>query len=164
MAFTPSKVKKNPHKIAELPNLTSMTDMMTLILLFLLKLVAISGMVIHPVPGIELPLSSTLLDPQKRISFVINQEGIFQDLDGRFGENLASAEEMKNDEITIYPRIITYLDSIRKFDSEVGRSERRIVTVQGDRTIEYRHIYKFISTCGEAGFSTIQFIVEKKGD
>jgi biopolymer transport protein ExbD len=62
----------------------------------------------------------------------------------------------------MYPRLLSYLDSIRQFDSEIGRSERRIITLQGDREIEYRDVYKFISTCGEAGFSTIQFIVAKK--
>jgi biopolymer transport protein ExbD len=164
MAFVPSKAKKNPRKEQEMPNLTSMMDMMTIILLFLLKSITINGSVMHPAYGIELPESSMQVGLEKHISFIINAEGIFQDKDGLYGVNVASAEEMKSGEVFLFPRLIAYLDSIRQYDSEVGRSERRIITVQGDKNIQYQDVYKFISTCGEAGFSVIQFIVRKEGD
>jgi biopolymer transport protein ExbD len=162
MAFVPSKAKKNPPQQEEMPNLTSMMDMMTIILLFLLKTIVMSGAVMPINKEIDLPESSTQIDPQRHISFIASPQGIFQDNEGLLGEMLASPEETQSNQVVMYPRLLSYLDSIRQFDSEIGRSERRIITLQGDREIEYRDVYKFISTCGEAGFSTIQFIVAKK--
>lgn len=164
MAFVPSKAKKNPPKSEDMPNLTSMMDMMTIILLFLLKSLAMSGAIMHVAPGIELPQSSIQVDPQKHISFIINEQGIFQDRDGQYGVAVASAAELQDENVFMFPGLIAFLDSVKSFDAEIGRSERRIITVQGDKNIQYKDVYKFISTCGEAGFATIQFIVSKKGE
>ena len=163
MAFTPSKAKKNPPKRAEMPNLTSMMDMMTIILLFLLKSLSVSGALLHTAPGIELPLSRIHSDPQSHLSFIINLQGVFRDLEGEIGDMMASPEELANDDLVVFEHLKSHLDSERRLDIELGRKQREIITLQGDKKIQYRHLFKFITTCGEAGFSTIQFIVEKEG-
>jgi biopolymer transport protein ExbD len=164
MAFAPSKAKKNPKKEAEMPNLTTMMDMMTIILLFLLKTLAMTGALMQPNRDIELPTSTITGNPQRFLSFVvIPDQGIFVDKEGYLGAQLATPEQMEDVTTLFYPSLQVYLDSIKAVDLEVGRSERSIITVQGDRNLKYKTIYKFISTCGEAGFSTIQFIIAQKG-
>ena len=163
MAFTPSKAKKNLPKKAEMPNLTSMMDLMTIILLFLLKSLSVSGALLHQAQGIELPLSKIHMDPELHLSFIINSHGVFKDLEGQTGDMVADADELANDDLVIFEHLKSYLDSERQLDKELGRKQREIITIQGDKNIQYRHLFKFITTCGQAGFSTIQFIVEKEG-
>ena len=163
MAFIPSKAKKNPPKSAEMPNLGSMMDMMTIILLFLLKSMSTSGMLMPPAPGIELPISNTDIEPRQHLAFIINSQGIFQqDEEGNPIRNLAAAGELTDPEIVLFNHVIVFLDSAKAIDRRLGRKEREIITLQGDKNTPYGHLYKFISSCGEAGFSTIQFIVKKE--
>ena len=59
MAFIPSRIKKhdtNPGKVRV--NLTSMMDMFTIILVFLLKTYSTEGMLIHPSDSLTLPTST----------------------------------------------------------------------------------------------------------
>ena len=164
MAFIPSKAKKNPTKAADMPNLGSMMDMMTIILLFLIKSMSTSGALMPPAPGIELPESKVHNDPQQHLAFIINPQGIFQqDEDGNPVRTLAGIEELSSPEIVLFYNVISYLDSAKAMDRTLGRPEREIITLQGDKNTPYNHLYKFITSCGEAGFSTIQFIVEKEG-
>jgi len=162
MAFVPSKAKKNPPKGGDMPNLNSMMDMMTIILLFLLKSLASAGAIMPVAPGIELPESSAQTQPQQHLSFIINSEGIFEGIESKIGVNLATAGELTNPELPLLGRLIVYLDSAKAVDKKLGRTERAIITLQGDRNTSYSYLYKFISSCGEAGFSTIQFIVTKR--
>ena len=171
MAFTPSKAKKNPPKRAEMPNLTSMMDMMTIILLFLLKSLSVSGALLHPAPGIELPLSEIHVQAQKNLSFIIYihevdnyPPGLYEQTpEGIRGVYLATKEELYDDSQIIFNQLKNYLERERALDLDLKRPLRDIVTLQGDKSVQYRHLSKFIQTCGEAGFSTIQFIVEKEG-
>ncbi len=163
MAFIPSKAKKNPPKAAEMPNLSSMMDMMTIILLFLIKSMSASGALMPPAPGIELPESKIQTEPQQHLAFIINERGVFQqDEDGKPVRNLALPQELTDPSIPMFEHLITFLDSAKQVDRRLGRTEREIITLQGDKNIPYGYLYKFISSCGEAGFSTIQFIVEKE--
>lgn len=164
MAFIPSKAKKNPPKAAEMPNLGSMMDMMTIILLFLIKSMSTSGALMPPAPGIELPESKVQTDPQQHIAFIINPQGVFQqDQDGNPVRLLAGINDLNDPEVVLFDNIIAFLDSAKAMDRTLGRSEREIVTLQGDKQTPYNHLYKFITSCGEAGYATIQFIVEKEG-
>ncbi|MBC8205312.1 biopolymer transporter ExbD [bacterium] len=163
MAFVPSKAKKHGIKREPTPNLTSMMDMMTIILLFLLKSMAVSGALLHAVEGINLPNSNSETEPQKHLSFVINEEGVFYEVEGRVVRLLAASFELQNDSLIMFENLNDFLDSTRAMDMELGRETRSKVTLQADKAIPYKYIYKFITTCGESGFTTIQFIVAKEG-
>jgi len=164
MAFIPSKAKKNPPKAAAMPNLGSMMDMMTIILLFLIKSMSASGALMPPAPGIELPESKIQSDPQQHLAFIIDPQGIHQqDQDGNRARILVGTSDLSDPEVVLFDNIIAFLDSAKSMDRILGRPEREIVTLQGDKNTPYSHLYKFITSCGEAGFATIQFIVEKEG-
>ena len=161
MAYAPSKSKKNPAGQAEMPNLTTMMDMMTIILLFLLKSLAVSGALLHAAPGIELPVSQNAQEAQQHLSFIINDYGIFEDLEGQIGNKLVSPEDMNNDSIQIFGGFVDFLQDARQQDLLLKREVRTIITLQGDARVKYKYIYKFIQSCGYSGFETVQFIVEK---
>jgi biopolymer transport protein ExbD len=162
MAYAPSKSKKNRGEASEMPNMTSMMDMMTIMLLFLLKTISSSGAMLHPAQGIQLPVSTLSESPQQHISFIINNQGIYQDKEGFLGRELASAEELESDQVQVFTQLTAFLDSLRGQDEALGRKAETIVTLQGDSQIKYKYIYKFIQSCGYSGFGTVQFIVEKK--
>jgi len=162
MAYAPSKSKKNPGKDAEMPNLASMMDMMTIILLFLLKSLSSSGALLHEAPGITLPSAEKIKEAQQHIAFIINDQGIFEDIEGNIGNQLVTQAEMESDDVQLFTGLTDYLDKKQEQDVLLKREIHRIVTLQGDRAIKYKFIFKFIQSCGYSGFETIQFIVEKK--
>lgn len=161
MAYAPSKSKKNPSGEAEMPNLASMMDMMSIILLFLLKSLSASGAIMAKAPGIELPISTHMEDCQAHVAFIINEQGIFVDAEGNVGENLVTQAEMFSDDVQLFTGLTDYLDNKQEQDELLKREISRIVTLQGDKYIPYKYIFKFIQSCGYSGFETIQFIVEK---
>jgi biopolymer transport protein ExbD len=161
MAFAPSKGKKHKLEKAEMPNLTTMMDMMTIILLFLLKTMSSSGQLLHAAPGIELPETLREVEPEQHLAFIVNDAGIFLDRDGKVGRQMVYREEMDDDEIQMFDNIVFYLDSAREEDKLLGRELSKIVTLQGDKQIPYKYLYKFITSCANSSFETIQFVVEK---
>lgn len=162
MAFVPSKAKKHGIKRLPMPNLTSMMDMMVIILLFLLKSMAVSGALLHEVKGINLPVADREERPQTHLPFVVTEDGVFYEVEGKIVRTMASKEEMDNDSLFFFDYLNLFLDSTRTVDLELGRETRSIVTLQADRSLKYRYIKKFIDTCNASGFSTIQFIVNKE--
>ena len=162
MAYAPSKSKKNKAASAPMPNLTTMMDMMTIILLFLLKTLSTTGALLHAAPGIELPVSEKMDEPQQYLAFFINNDGVFSDKEGNIGQQLVTPSEMESDDIQLFVNLNEFLDSTRALDKMLKRNVGNIVTLQGDSRIKYKYIFKFIQTCGYSGFETIQFIVEKK--
>ncbi len=157
----PSKAKKHKPEEAGMPNLTTMMDMMTIILLFLLKTMSVSGQLLHPAPGIQLPESLREVAPEQHLMFIINSAGVFVDNEGSIGEQVAYVEELEDDAIPMFDSLVSMLDSIRAEDRLLGRELRTTVTLQGDREIPYKHLYKFITSCANSEFEKIQFVVEK---
>ena len=77
MAFIPSRRKKhdtNPGKIRL--NLTSMMDMFTIILVFLLKNFSTEGMLIQPSEYLTLPTSTVEKSPEVALDLVISKEWV----------------------------------------------------------------------------------------
>ena len=158
----PSKMKKHRAEEAGMPNLTTMMDMMTIILLFLLKTMSVSGQLLHQAPGIELPESAQEVEPERHLMFIMNSQGIFLEEEGQIGAQVATTQDLEDPEIVIFDGVVGYLDSIRQEDRVLGRKLRSIVTLQGDREIPYKYLYKFITSAAESEFQTVQFVVEKE--
>ncbi len=161
MAFAPSKGKKNRRKEEAGLSLNSMMDMMTIILLFLLKTFSTSGALIQPSPLVELPYASREMEPKKAVSILVTNQGVFEDKEG--SQNLlANSDEFANTDIVILPNLEAYLNEARQLKEDVGMQFKGEVTVQCDKMIPYEWLLKVINTCGQAEYGTIDFVVKKE--
>ncbi|HEX7344763.1 MAG TPA: biopolymer transporter ExbD, partial [bacterium] len=159
MAFPPSKGKKHGRRLAAMPQMTSMMDMMTIMLLFLLKAFSTSGAFIKPGEGVDLPSSTVMNEPQKVLSLIVTQDGVYEDLDSKRGKRVEDLISLQDDNLVELPMLSDFLNRAQERSRQLGREEKRTLTVQGDKTIPYRWVLKVINTCSNSGFDKIDFVV-----
>jgi len=161
MAFAPSKGKKHRRPSATTPQLTSMMDMMVIMLLFLLKAYSVSGALIKPAQGVDLPNSTVMNEPQKVLSLIVTREGVYEDQSSIPGRKIEDLAPLQDDNLIELPQLLAFLNQAQERNRQLGRDEKSTLTVQGDKTIPYRWVLKIINTCSNAGFDKIDFVVMK---
>jgi biopolymer transport protein ExbD len=136
-----------------------MVDILTCLLLFLVKCFAVDSPM-TPEPGITLPSSTSEAHPEE--SFVVAITGPSILVDGERVANVADA--IASPEVLITP-LAQRLAEIRAQKEEIARlrgdaeTDLGQVTVQGDRSIEFRLLERIIYTLGREGFSEISLAV-----
>lgn len=166
MAFAPSKSKRNRRKDLGKLNLASMMDMMTIILLFLLKTFSAGGALLRPSPYLELPKAERDMEPKKAVAILIlssNSEmppGVYEDME-KDPRVLSRADELDNPDVVILPALEAFLNEHREFAEKVGKTFKGEVTIQCDKEVRYDWLLKVINTCGQSEYSTIDFVVIK---
>jgi len=162
MAFIPSRIKKhntNPGKVRL--NLTSMMDMFTIILVFLLKTYSTDGMLIQPSEYLTLPSSSIEKSPEVALDLVISKEWVMvnhepvEKVDNILANNSLIIETLK-EKLSIYAR------EAKRMEELYGTKFSGKVTIQGDREIPYKLLVKVMATCGKSEFPNMRLVVYKK--
>jgi biopolymer transport protein ExbD len=161
MAFAPSKGAKHRRKEKEGLILGSMLDMMTVILLFLLKLSSATGGMMKPSPYVQLPEASREAQPAKSISILVNPEGVFEDIE-KAPRQLATKEDLFDPNSVLLGDLESFLTEKREFDKHLGKDFKGSITIQCDQSIPYDQLLKVINTCGQAEYGTLDFVVKKK--
>ena len=140
--------------------LTSMMDILTVLLLFLLKSFVVGGEDVIPPPGLELPKSTAQVPPPTALIVAIDDDAILLS-----GERVASvSEEVAHEGLLIAPldaqlqAVIAQRDEISSLQSEAVL-EDEIVTIQGDREVEFRVLRKVLFTLHENGFQNVALAV-----
>lgn len=140
--------------------LTSMMDILTVLLLFLLKSFVVEGEVMTPTPGVDLPESSSKASPQSSIVIAIFDDAVMLD-----GEVVASiSRSVANDDLLI-ETLADRLDRARDTATEIARrrgSDEEFVgkvSIQGDRDIDFAILQRVMYTCSVSGFEDISLAV-----
>jgi biopolymer transport protein ExbD len=137
-----------------------MMDILTVLLLFLLKSFVVEGEVITPVPGVDLPESSSSDLPQASVVIAIFEDNVMID-----GEVVASvAEAVSSDDLVIEP-LAVHLDAAREKVEKIARARGSTeefsgkVAIQGDREIDFSILQRVMYTCSVTGFENISLAV-----
>jgi biopolymer transport protein ExbD len=162
MAFAPSKGKKHPFEKPGIPNLTSMIDIMVVILLFLLKSYSPSGVLVQPAEGVDLPTSTVTFEPIKVLSLIATKDGLYEDASGAKKRLIEDFPSLQDDNLVDLPNLAKFLNQVQDRSHALGRESKRTITIQGDKTIPYRWILKIINTCSNSGFDKVDFVVLKE--
>lgn len=147
------------HGSAKL-RLTSMMDILVVLLLFLLKSFVVEGETVTPPPGVKLPESTSRELPRESVQVAIHDGGI--SVGGRFVTPVA---ELDNDDLYIATlgeelvRVRAQMDDLAV--RQGGESASPTATVQGDRSLEYRVLQRVMFTLSQAGFEDISLAVIK---
>jgi biopolymer transport protein ExbD len=144
-------------------NLISMMDILTVLLLFLLKSYVAGGEVMVPPPGIALPASSAEQLPQASLVVAIDQDEILVGSD----RVVTVADALSGEGLAIDP-LAAHLQSVRERQDEIDRlrgeaaPSSRAATIQGDRDIEFRVLRKVMYTLNRSGYESIALAVIQK--
>jgi len=162
MAFIPSRIKKhdtNPGKVRL--NLTSMMDMFTIILVFLLKTYSTDGMLIQPSEYLTLPSSTIEKSPEVALDLVISKEWVMV--------NHEPIEQVSNIMAQqgliikkLQEKLRVYAREAKRMEELYGTKFSGKVTIQGDKAIPYKLLVKVMATCGKSDYPNMRLVVYKK--
>lgn len=157
------QLKKNNRKSVFVLQLTSMVDMFTIMIVFLLKSYSTSAIHITPSEGLKLPTSSSYTDPVEALKVVVSQSGIFVE-----DRKVASIEELQivksdldmNDEDFIRPffeALEVEATKVKRFsESNDAEDFEGKVILQADAELPYLVLKKVMYTSSLAGFADLK--------
>ena len=143
--------------------LTSMMDILTTLLFFVLKSYVSGGEVTVPPPGVTLPRSTVNADMHTSVVVANDHDAIIMD-----GEKVASVHDLvASDELMIAPLAKRLEEARAQMDDLAARKGEkkevsRLATIQGDAGIEFRVLQKVMYTLDRNGFPDIALAVLKK--
>jgi len=135
-------------------------DILTVLVLFLLKSFVMEGEAVTPVPGVALPESSSQTAP--RSSIVI---AIFNDTVMLNGEAVATISKAVGSNDLLITPLAKRLDETREQAQQIARlrggdaSFDGKVSIQGDRDINFSILQRVMYTCSSTGYDHISLAV-----
>jgi biopolymer transport protein ExbD len=159
-----------PDLIKDL-NITPMMDMMTIILVFLLKTFSSSTSTITFDQNLRVPKSVTQLKPKEAVSVTITKKIVLVEGDAIAPINNGKVDPaVKRDGENGY-YITPLVDVLEKH----SRKEKRVAELTGqkfegqlmviaDQTIPYRLLTEVLYSCGQAGYGNYRLLVLKSKD
>lgn len=139
-------------------NITSMTDMFTILLVFLLQSFAAGEVTIEPVEGLRLPSSSTEKNPVFGVKIAISPTELKRDVKTLAkveNNSIETAAIDQNDSNFIKP-LFEELQRINKEDEKTAKDGK--ILLQVDRAIPFNTIRKVMYTASMAGFPNIKLV------
>jgi biopolymer transport protein TolR len=138
-------------------NLISMMDILTVLLLFLLKSYSAGGEVMVPQPGVKLPESTAEETPVASLIVAIDGDAI------KLGsEKVASVAEVSASPDAGIPALAERLPEAARAAGVLEGASGTTVTIQGDRNIEYALLRKVMFTLSQSGYGNVSLAVLRK--
>ena len=157
----------DPEDIKDL-NITPMMDMMTIILVFLLKSFTSSAMLVNQDQNMTLPSSTTTLNAKQAVSVTVTKRVVLVD-----GEPVAPINSgkidpaLKRDGDNGY-----YITPLVEMLGRVARKEKKVaemtggkfdgeLTIVADRYTPYRLLTEILYSCGQAEYANYRLLILK---
>ncbi len=141
--------------------LTSMIDMFTILLVFLLKNYSAEGQIMSVSPDLRLPESTAQKAPQTTSIIAVTQNNLLLD-----GHKVTTVDQIMNSSSNLIPPLLNELQIKRNISERVGELSSNIsftgkISIQADKELPYLIIKKIMFTCGRVGYNEIMFAVSK---
>ena len=139
-------------------NITSMTDMFTILLVFLLQTFASGEVNIDPVSGVRLPQSTTEKNPVDGVKLSISPTEL------KFDQKVVALVKNQNiDTASIDPNDSNFIkplfDELQKFNKDNEKMAKTgKVLLQADQELPYSTLRKVMYTASMAGFPKLKLV------
>lgn len=144
-------------------NITSMLDMFTILIIFLLKSYSAEGIILTIPADLHLPHSTTQSTPEPGLVVEVSRNTLV--VDGKILE--VDLEAVKNSDQLLVNSLYEHLmikarqyEEISELNPNAGFTGRLVL--EGDREIPFRLLKKILYTCGQAGFINQSLAVFQK--
>jgi biopolymer transport protein ExbD len=142
-------------------NITSMMDMFTIILVFLLKNFSTEGALVAAAENLTLPRSTVERRAKESLSLKISKNSIVVEtrmvVDSKEFEQLARQKEFLIPPLRDV--LSKYADEARQLSVATGQPFSGSITIQGDTAIPYNVLTRVMYTCGQAGYPNMNMLV-----
>jgi len=132
------------------PQMTSLIDILTLLLVFLIQSFNAEGTLVTPSADLQLPLSSSKKQPSPSLMLEVTRDGVVAE-----GRKLA---ENKSFAASADLLVISVYDWLVRKKNKTAAQQKRIV-IQCDRDIEFNIVKRVMYTCSKAGFTDFSVLV-----
>ena len=142
-------------------NLTSMVDMLTILVVFLLQTFSASGELLTVQKNITLPEAQNWKDLEQAPIIAVSKESVT--LDGR---RVADAEQLNAENTSdwkitdLHDQLVTLKNNFKLLHP--SEQFTGTVIVQADRNVDFKVIKKVMYSCGLAGYQNVNFAVQQK--
>lgn len=146
-------------------DITSLLDILVIIIVFLLKTYTVS-ILVNPAEGIKLPLSQSEKNFSPGVTLQVSQNKLW--LEEK--EILDFTQEKEESWLTPEGHIAPLLQALEEYksvetptkDSQDKSAEKKVVNLIMDRTIPYTLIKKIMNTCAASTLDSFKFAVLKE--
>ncbi len=130
------------------PQLTSLIDVMTILLVFLIQNFSVEGNLITPSNDLTLPQSSVQNRPEMMVSVQVSEDAVMVD-----GEKVISISEFAESEDYMISALFD------RMKIERGNTTEPKLMLEADRELPFNIIKRVAFTCNKAGFSDFSVLV-----
>ena len=158
-------------------NITSMMDMMTIILVFLLKNYATEDISVAPSDDLQIPVSSALKPPKLAVNVVVSRKDVTVDgewvldleqgVDEETGEPVMMVpDDDKRGQLIsrLYDVLLEKAEAAKDLGQRTGNADFEFkgeVLLQCDKRLPFSVIREVMFTAGQAQFGNFRFVVIK---
>jgi len=146
-------------------NITSMIDMFTLMVVFLLKNYSSQGQLVTPATGLLLPTSTVEKMAAEALSVKVSRNTIMVEnevvIDPVAYEKLVAQKEFMIE--PLYKVLNRNAEEAKKSAAMFKTEFSGKISIQGDVEIPYNILTRVMYTCGQAGYPVMNLVVYRKG-
>jgi len=159
MALIPSHKKRHKTDSGEAKlQLTSMMDMFTIILVFLLKTYSTQGQLISPSQDLTLPSSKVQQPAEVGLDVQVSADWIL--VNGKPVERIENLNALDGFIIpSLQNELIRFAREAEKMEELYGAKFSGKVTIQGDKKLPYKLLIKVLATCGQSNYPNMRLVV-----
>jgi biopolymer transport protein ExbD len=143
-------------------NLTSMVDMLTILVVFLLQTFSASGELLSVQKNIVLPEAQNFRDLEQAPIIAVSKDAVT--LDGRV---VANAEQLNTENTAdwkipdLHDQLVTLRNNYKLLHPSDENGGKTVI-VQADRNVDFKVVKKVMYSCGVAGYHNVNFAVQQK--
>lgn len=137
------------------PQLTSLIDVMTILLVFLIKSFSVEGNLVTQSDNLTLPVSRSEVKPDPVMSLEISKKSLIAE-----GRVLTNNSSIVNSDSMVIPELLNWFS--KRNDNTHEKRDNKIM-IQSDREIEFNVVKRVMYTCSRAGYSDFSILVIEEG-
>ncbi|MBD3392163.1 MAG: biopolymer transporter ExbD [Chitinivibrionales bacterium] len=144
------------------PQLTSLIDVMTILLIYLLKSFSSEGEIITVSKDLMLPESSAEKRPEQTVVITVNNSYVLAE-----DRRVANVDDVLASDELVIPGLYEWLGNRRAMTQKIEEHSDKVqfkgdITIQGDKRIRFRLLKKIMYTCGQQGYNNFSLAVLRK--
>jgi len=141
-------------------NITSMTDMFTIMLVFLLQTYSTSDVQINPEANLRLPSSASMLNPTEAVKISLSQDAL--KIDDTKIADVKNADflpqDLEDKDTNFIKPLFAELDKLAKSSSDKAHIKEGRILLQADKELPYQTLRKVMYTASMAGFPQLKLV------
>jgi biopolymer transport protein ExbD len=137
------------------PQLTSLIDVMTILLVFLLKSFSVEGQLVTPSQNLQLPVSEQKTTPEVLPNIEITTTAVRAE-----GTRIVENSVILRQDSLMIPPLSRW---IQDYMVHTADTTTRRIMLQTDRNVAFSIVKKVMATCSKNGFDKFDILVIEKG-